>query len=284
MIIAKETGERTTSAAAAAIWYPYDAEPADAVIAWSLVTFERLRDLSANPETGVSMIELRQLARFGDPPIPEWAVALGARSLEAAARPAGFTSGFGLTVPLIDTSVYLEYLAQRFASAGGTVMRDTHLMALSDVTRDSELVVNCSGVGARTLAHDSAVEPHRGQVVVVPKLDLAYAIVSDDAPLMYAIPRGRDCVFGGTNQISDDLTPDPTETAEIVRECSRVLAILPPPVLRERVGLRPFRKTGVRLERATLPDGRTVIHNYGHGGSGFTLSWGCAESVVALAD
>jgi D-amino-acid oxidase len=61
-----------------------------------------------------------------------------------------------------------------------------------------------------------------------------------------------------------------------------VLRIENPNVLAERVGLRPFRKSGVRLERAQLRDGRTVIHNYGHGGSGFTLSWGCAENVFRL--
>ena len=48
----------------------------------------------------------------------------------------------------------------------------------------------------------------------------------------------------------------------------------------ERVGLRPFRKSGVRIERARLNDGRTVVHNYGHGGAGFTLSWGCADEVA----
>jgi hypothetical protein len=61
------------------------------------------------------------------------------------------------------------------------------------------------------------------------------------------------------------------------------LEIESPRVLRERVGLRPFRKSGVRLEREKLRDGRTVIHNYGHGGAGFTLSWGCAENVFELA-
>jgi D-amino-acid oxidase len=66
-------------------------------------------------------------------------------------------------------------------------------------------------------------------------------------------------------------------------ECSRVLNIDKPNILAERVGLRPFRKSGVRVERDELRDGRTVIHNYGHGGSGFTLSWGCAREVVNLA-
>jgi D-amino-acid oxidase len=100
---------------------------------------------------------------------------------------------------------------------------------------------------------------------------------------MYAIPRANDCVLGGTNEVSYDLNPDPKTTEAIVAECSRVLKVSNPRVIRERVGLRPFRKSGVRLEKGKLSDGRTVIHNYGHGGSGFTLSWGCAENVFELA-
>jgi D-amino-acid oxidase len=131
---------------------------------------------------------------------------------------------------------------------------------------------------------DPDLEPHRGQVAIVPRIeDLSAAIVCDDEPLMYAIPRTNDCVFGGTNELSDNLAVDPSTTSRIVAECSRVLDIDRPRVLAERVGLRPFRRSGVRLERDQLRDGRTVIHNYGHGGAGFTLSWGCAREVLELA-
>jgi len=99
---------------------------------------------------------------------------------------------------------------------------------------------------------------------------------------MYAIPRTNDCVFGGTNELSANLAADPTITSQIVEECSRVLNIERPRVLTERVGLRPFRRSGVRLERDQSRHGRTVIHNYGHGGAGFTLSWGCAREVLEL--
>ena len=101
---------------------------------------------------------------------------------------------------------------------------------------------------------------------------------------MYAIPRANDCVFGGTNELSDDRAPDPSATSRIVAECSRVLNINEPKVIAERVGLRPFRKSGVRVEPDRLRDGRPVIHNYGHGGSGFTLSWGCAAKRLACAE
>jgi D-amino-acid oxidase len=117
----------------------------------------------------------------------------------------------------------------------------------------------------------------------VPALPLPYAIVCDDPPLMYVIPRSADCVFGGTNEIADDRAADPAATARIVSECSRVLAIEPPVVMAERVGIRPFRRGGVCLQAERLRDGRRVIHNYGHGGAGFTLSWGCARRVAQLA-
>ena len=239
------------------------------------------------------MIELRQFSRTAKIQIPGWANSLGASAVATALcavpnRPqAGcynFASGFALTVPLIDTTIYLDYLAARFQKAGGSINGNVRFEKLEDVDLAFDLVINCAGIGARTLVNDIDLEPHRGQVAIVPKIDnLNCAIVCDDDPLMYAIPRTNDCVFGGTNEVSDCLNVDPASTTRIVGECSRVLNIDKTRVLTERVGLRPFRKSGVRLEQEKLHDGRTVIHNYGHGGSGFTLSWGCAEEVFRLS-
>jgi D-amino-acid oxidase len=281
-IFAKETGQQTTSAVAAAVWYPYDAEPADNVIAWALDTYKVLVDLSGEPRTGVSMMELRQFSRAREIQIPDWAHPLGASAISTA-PPSLFKSGFALTVPLMDTTIYLDYLARRFLAAGGSIASNVFFEKLEDVDDEFVLVINCAGMGARELVHDVDLEPHRGQVAIVPKIDLGGAIVCDEPPLMYAIPRANDCIFGGTNELSDDREIDPAVTSRIVAECSRVLKISNPQVLAERVGLRPFRKSGVRLERDRLRDGRSVIHNYGHGGAGFTLSWGCACEVFQLA-
>jgi len=277
-IFAEKTGQQTTSAAAGAIWYPYDAEPADKVIAWSLKSYDVFRDLSRASASGVSMIELRNYSRAGEIEIPSWANSLDAQRLVADGSV--FRSGFVITVPLIDTTIYLDYLARRFRTAGGEVRANVHFDKLEDVSVDFDLVINCAGIGARALVDDPELEPHRGQVAIVPKLGLNYAVVCDDAPLMYAIPRANDCVFGGTNDLSEDPLADPATTSRIVAECSRVLHIDRPMVMAARVGLRPFRKSGVRLERVRMCDGRTVIHNYGHGGSGFTLSWGCARTAL----
>ena len=184
----------------------------------------------------------------------------------------------------MDTTIYLDYLTSRFLKAGGEINANVCFEKLEEVDRKSDLVINCAGIGARELVHDTDLEPHRGQVAIVPKIEgLSCAIVCDDEPLMYAIPRTNDCVFGGTNDVSDNLAADPATTSQIVAESSRVLNIDRPRVLAERVGLRPFRRSGVRLERDRLRDGRTVVHNYGHGGAGFTLSWGCAREVLDMA-
>ena len=295
-IVARETGQQRTSDAAAAVWFPYHVEPAERVIPLALETYKVLVDLAQFPASGVSMIELRQFSRSGEINIPDWAIPLGAQRLPSVATGVwpvrdraerggyNFQSGFSLRVPLMDTTIYLDYLAARFRKAGGEIHANVHFKNLEEVDRGFDVVINCAGIGARDLVQDSDLEPHRGQVAIVPRIEgLSCAIVCDDAPLMYAIPRANDCVFGGTNDLSDNLVADPATTSRIVAECSRVLNIERPRVLAERVGLRPFRKSGVRLERDQLPDGRAVIHNYGHGGAGFTLAWGCAREVLETA-
>ncbi len=289
-IFARETGRKTTSGAAAAVWFPYDAEPAAKVIPWALRTFDVLVELARVPESGVSMIEVCQFLRTSEIQIPAWAIPLGASVISSevetslATNSSVFKSGFSLRVPLTDTTIYLDYLAARFRRAGGEINANVQIENLEDVDREFDLVINCAGIGARELVQDADLEPHRGQVAIVPRIEgLSCAMVCDDAPLMYAIPRANDCVFGGTNELSDNLAADSATTSRIVTECCRVLNIDEPRVLAERVGLRPFRKTGVRLELDRLRDGRAAIHNYGHGGAGFTLSWGCAREVVDLA-
>src|SRR6266705_2325136 len=106
-IFAKETRQQTTSGAAAALWFPYDAEPAEKVIPWALHTYKVLVDLICHraadsprrakiSHSGVSMIELRQFSRTGEIQIPDWAIPLGASVIPTVTT---FKTGFKLNVP-----------------------------------------------------------------------------------------------------------------------------------------------------------------------------------------
>ena len=241
-VVAADIG--AASRAAAAVWLPYDCGPEASVAEWSLVTFGRLLELARDPKSHVTMTEVRVL----DVAPPPWKF-----------------------VPLMETPGYLDYLRARF---GGEVRLGVKLRSFDELPG---VVVNCAGVGARELANDAEVEPHRGQLLVVDKLDLPGTLVHESG-LAYAIPRANDCILGGTNEVSDSLEPSADDTAKILAACREHLGITAS-VRGVRVGLRPFRRGGIRLER----EGR-VIHNYGHGGSGFTVSWGCAEAVAAIVD
>jgi D-amino-acid oxidase len=155
-------------------------------------------------------------------------------------------------------------------------------MALAGLP-EASLVVNCSGLGSRKLADDVTSTPVRGQVVVVEQIGLEewwLAGETEGAVPTYVIPRTTDIVLGGTDEVGDwSRTPSPDAAADILR---RAAALVPElthaTVLRHKVGLRPARPE-VRLERVG-----DVVHCYGHGGSGVTLSWGCADDVVRLAE
>src|SRR5215831_17002066 len=117
-IFAKETGQQTTSSVAAAVWFPYHVEPAERVIPLALETYQVLLDLARFPESGVSIIESRQFLRTGEIEIPDWAIPLGASVIPSEVEESrGFTSGYAMNVPLMDTTIYLDYLAARFVKA-----------------------------------------------------------------------------------------------------------------------------------------------------------------------
>src|SRR5436305_4548206 len=175
-IFADETGQKTTSGAAAAVWFPYDAEPADKVIPWSLITYERLRGLVRDSRSGVSMLEIWQFTRVGLIPIPDWAKNLGARpisvipsevegSLRIPVSPSIFSNGYALNVPLIDTTIYLDYLANRFHNAGGTI-ESARVNKVEKISRDFDVLVNCGGVGGGGLALGWGMAFLRGECVV----------------------------------------------------------------------------------------------------------------------
>ena len=146
-------------------------------------------------------------------------------------------------------------------------------------------IVNCTGLGARHLCRDETVFPIRGVVVHVAGTGIDECITNDTDPdrPTYIIPARNFCTLGGSAEPDRwDTSVSEDETQDILERCARLDSrVRRGTVLGAYAGLRPGRRE-VRLETEPLAGGRTVIHNYGHGGSGFTLAWGCADEVAAL--
>ncbi|HLL36209.1 MAG TPA: FAD-dependent oxidoreductase [Streptomyces sp.] len=278
----REPVERTTSAVAGALWWPYRIRPAAAARAWALRSLAVYEELAERPEvTGVRMVE----GVLGETELDEvggWAAAR-LPGLRAATGDEYAGAGLWARLPLVDMAVHLPWLRERLRAAGG-VVEERAVSALSEP--DVPVVVNCTGLGARTLVPDPGVRPVRGQLVVVENPGIRTWTVSTgaDGELAYFFPQPGRLLLGGTAE--EDVwsaEPDPAVAAAIVRRCAALRPeIAEARVLGHRVGLRPARDA-VRLERETLPDGRLLVHNYGHGGAGVTVAWGCAEEAAGLA-
>jgi len=281
-IVAADLPEATTSSVAAAIWYPYRAYPENSVISWSSRTYEVFEELSDKPESGVLM---REGVEIWHEPVPDpwWAGAVPhVRRCGEDELPPGYMDGHAFAAPVVEMPIYLTYMMDRFAAAGGSVEQRT-LSSLDEV--EARVVVNCVGLGARDLVDDASMEPIRGQVVRVRNPDLERFVLDEENPegVTYIVPRSEDCILGGTAEEGVwDLEPDPEIAAGILHRCTRLEPRLAGvEVLEHKVGLRPGRPE-IRLEREDGPGGVPRIHNYGHGGSGITLSWGCAEETLRL--
>ena len=277
--------EDTTSAVAAAIWYPYLASPEARVAAWGERTYRVLEELSADAETGVRMLPGIELSR-GPIPDPPWAAAVpDLRHARPDELPPGYADALVLSVPMADMAVYLPWLEHRLLSRGAT-LEVRRAASLAEAAAEAPLVVDCTGLGARELAGDESLYPVRGQIVRVENPGLTRFWLDDENPagLTYIIPRFTDCVLGGTSEKGRwETEPDPEVAAAIVERCAALEpALANARVLSHRVGLRPGRPE-VRLEAETLAGGARCIHCYGHGGAGVTLAWGCADEVAALA-
>lgn len=269
-VIARDLPRETTSAVAAALWYPYRALPQDAVTAWSAASYRVFVQLAEDAESGVRLITGTELLREAQPD-PWWRSAVPALDHETS-LPEGYAAGWTFQAPVIDMPVHLDWLSRRIVELGGTITR-MNLTALPA----GVLVVNATGLGARHFAADTDVHPVRGQVVVIEQVGLDRWTL-DGSGLTYVVPRTHEIVVGGTDVEGEwSRTPDPAVAEQIL---TRATALVPEisgaRVLRHRVGLRPAR-SAVRVERVG-----DVIHCYGHGGAGVTLGWGCADDVVEL--
>ncbi len=281
-VVARETYESTVSVVAAAVWTATVLEPHESTRRWALASRARFASLSKEPATGVVPMRQRELDRRM-PARTWWETTPYVRRLGSDALPAGYAGGFEIDGFGIEPPIYLRWLTALLGKLGGTITV-SEVRRLVDV--EGDIVLDCSGLGAAELADDRTVHPIRGQVVAVGNPGIRDGVTdhSDADRVTYVYPRSEEVILGGARQIGcTDPEPDPAITRRILADSAQLDGrVAELEVLDVRVGLRPGRPS-VRVERAQLADGRPVVHNYGHAGAGFILSWGCAQEVVDLA-
>ncbi|EKM54691.1 uncharacterized protein PHACADRAFT_210477 [Phanerochaete carnosa HHB-10118-sp] len=231
----------------------------------------------------------------------------------AVSQEAGVVDAYKHTTPVVDTDAYMLWLRSVVEAKGGKLV--THhisgdLLEQEDALLrvfDAQYIVDATGLGAFEAAGDRTVYPLRGALIRLvndgtkfPKVNEAlvvahdYAKRDDDGGIVFIVPRNdKTLILGGIAQANEgnlDLTLESPEMKRMRDRCNKFVpglekAELDPhsPIVQ---GLRPVRGENVRVERELRKktDGSLskIVHSYGQGGSGFTLSFGCAGDVLNL--
>jgi D-amino-acid oxidase len=273
---------RTTSRVAGALWGSTPAGPAARVPAWATASHAALAALAAVPGSGVALRSGTLLATRGAPPPPSLFPGVAIRP---CTPPPGVPAAFRATLPVVDMPRHLDHLVARLEHL--RVALEVRVVAsLDEAAGEAPVVVNCTGLGARELAGDAALRAVRGQHVVVEDPGLEGFRMTEPFGPAWAgwVAHGERAVLGGVAQDGDeDLEPRAEDAEGILARCAALDPRLEGArVLAHEVGLRPAR-AAVRVE-AERRAGALVVHDYGHGGCGVGLSWGCAEEVVRLVE
>lgn len=286
-LIAREPFEDTTSMVAGAYWWPHRIAPVDRVRRWAMQTYEAYANMSQEVLSGVSFE--KHLRLCVDPDDSAYIL----QDVENWERIDGKTFGvecgaaFLVSLPVVHVPVFMNALERRISELGATFVCK-ELESPSELAAQFDLVVNCTGVGSREFVGDSDVFPIRGQVVRCARpegLRRSTRIYQREDQLTLVLPRPNDVILGGTAQVGDwDRSVRDTESEAILKRCAAVVPeIRGAEVLGAAVGLRPGRHE-VRLELDPRGYCVPVLHNYGHGGGGYTVAWGCANEVAELAE
>lgn len=286
-VLAAEPPEATTSIVPGALWGPCFTEPVAKTAAWTEASLRDFRALAGDPASGVRMAPALSVGAMppSDALPPQVKLIPELRPAREEELPDGYDAGYVALMPAIDMPRYLRFLGDRLAAAGVVVEHRRVASLAAAGGAGAAAVVNCAGLGARELAGDDTLVPDFGQHVVLanPGIDRVFIDLTPSPYGTSFVPHPGRVVCGGVSIPGrEGATPDPDITEGILRRCRAVEPRLRDAEVRDVLAaLRPSRPA-VRVEAETA-DGVHVVHNYGHGAHGVSLSWGCAREAAALA-
>lgn len=272
----------TTSNKAAAFWFPFHIQNDKRCIPWCQASYEKYVALSADPATGISMQQLIKVVNENTEEASmrwlDYMPEASCRLMDKKELKAGFRLGYEVKVPLIESHIFLPWL-MNYLKRNGVEFIAQEVKDFSELSDQYQWLINCTGLGARDLCRDESLYPVRGQVAIIAAQHDMPIILDNELPF-YIVPRQDMTIIGGTYEEEVwDIRPEPAIINGLYK---RAVSLFPhleqSPLIGSWSGLRPYRGK-IRIEKET---DRNIIHNYGHGGSGFTLAWGCAEEVLNL--
>lgn len=233
-IYARDLPPNTTSDVAGAIWLPYSVVShegqngafANGLLKRALHVSWDYFQTHIGEYYGVSRLPLYLLSDDSAEELPwDFRISpeqLGARRLEPYEHPFECGCAWRMETLLIEPDVYLPALMTDVRqNDGDIILREfqdqSELLAL-----DEPLIVNCTGIGAKTLFNDEELTPVRGRLVVLePQPDVKYVYIAGDS---YMIPRKSGLLLGGTYEPGESsLEPDAATTARILEGNRRVV-------------------------------------------------------------
>lgn len=295
------------SSAACALWLPTCLNKTDGVFGCDATLESVVRDSwnwyewlmnEFGQDAGMRRVMHHEYIKSGQDDPPCWLQNLfSSSSLSSSSlkwRGVTYDRVWKFSTIVIDMTKYMSWLSN-WADSLGITFHVRHLESLDEAFSSGiSAVVNCSGLGAKMLARDWSVRPVRGQILFLETIEETdiESLVSVGIDEYCLIPRITDLGVGSLFENEDDsnsVEPRYSQKSEDkLRAAVGLLAELCGADRlslefsgRRAVGLRPSRKDGVRLE-FKQQNGGMVIHNYGHGGGGVTLAWGCASQVARL--
>jgi len=208
--------------------------------------------------------------------------------------------------PYVDPTKYMDTMFYRFQALGGQfkmlkaplkslkfdVIQHSLTQSFGDFSLvDFDTVINCTGMGAANLLQDRQMESSQGHFILAyaPHIRYGWCYPFTGA---YVIPRTDGIVLiGGSHEVNTTTIPDKIILKRIWKYACMVDSSLEKQatIVSMGAGLRPFRNKTFRLEKErdatkqfNFPQNMTLIHNYGYGGSGWSLCWGSASEVVSM--
>ncbi|XP_013117843.2 D-aspartate oxidase [Stomoxys calcitrans] len=297
-VLSEDFSPNTTGDGSAGLWGPYllGKTPASSVNKWSKGMHDFLQELWLSEdagEAGICLIPVIRVTTTDTPVADFWRdIVYGCQEVPQklldeynANRDKKFKSGLHFVTYTSEPRKLLPYLMKRFEKRGGHIVKQK-IESLTEFCENTnyEVIVNCTGLGSFKLLGDEKMYPVRGQVSRVRAPWLYYVLLDESDDGNYIIPNMDSVVLGGTHQENDfNISVCPNDKKFIVEGCNQLV----PPLEKathmfDWVGQRPGRPN-LRLESEQF-DKQLVIHNYGHGGSGVTLAWGCASEVLDILE